>query len=97
MAKRRASINCLGRQAKAELAKLLGPEHAKTIDEFPACRDGQEVGFGGRGGGGKGTRAPSAYQAFIGRCMKERGVKSFGEAPAAMKHCAGEWRKSKGR
>ena len=40
----------------------------------------------------KKKRAPSAYQQFISECMKKKNIKGFGNAPAAMKECALEWK-----
>ena len=44
---------------------------------------------GGRGGGG----GKSGYNLFIGECMRNAGIRSFGEAPDAMRRCVEEWKK----
>jgi hypothetical protein len=47
------------------------------------------------GCGAKSKRVPSAYQRFIGDCMKSKHIKGFGQAPAAMRECAAAWRAQK--
>ncbi len=72
----------------------------QTLDEIPECENGYPVGFGTpkAAGGGRQAhekRAPSAYNQFIGTCMKEKHIKGFGEAAGAMKQCAAEYHKAK--
>ncbi len=74
---------------KAVLQELTGqPALAEAIKASP------NGGPGGVGKGGK--RAPSAYNIFSGECMREKGVKGFGQAAPAMKACAADWRAKKG-
>ena len=47
--------------------------------------------------GRKQKREPSAYQTFIGNCLREKKIKSFADAPAKMKECATAWRAHKGK
>lgn len=42
---------------------------------------------------GRKKRKPSGYNLFVSDCMIGKKVKSFGEAPKAMKECGLEWRK----
>ena len=62
---------------------------AQMLERLPACPDGQALNVCG---GRKGGRAPSAYQQFIGQCLRSKKVKAFADAPAKMRECAGEWR-----
>ncbi len=40
-------------------------------------------------------RKPSAYQEFIGTCLRGKKVKGFDDAPGKMRECAAEWREQK--
>lgn len=65
---------------------------AQMLARLPDCTSGEALNVcGGRRGG----RAPSAYQAFIGECLRGKKVKGFADAPAKMKACAQEWRERK--
>lgn len=46
-----------------------------------------------RGGGGRAKRAPSAYNEFMGKCVKEKG--KGGDHQGKFKDCAAEYRKKK--
>lgn len=90
-------IICVGPKMRSILL-----EHAASraehdiIQRIPECPPPQEIdlGISRRGRREKGEkRAPSAYNTFIGNCMKAKHIKGFGNAAPAMKDCAAEWRK----
>lgn len=88
--------------AEAEEAKIdwKAKQAIKALmEEFPDCEEGAPVDYDeveeGGGGKGKKKRPPSEYQKFIGECMRSAGIKSFSEAPRAMKSCVAEWKKKK--
>ena len=87
-------ISCLCDQWKSDLGKQLPPNLARQLATLPACPDDAPIGFSAKRGKrqASGTRRPSPYQEFISQCMREQGIKSSGEAPAAMRHCAAAWR-----
>lgn len=51
-----------------------------------------EEACGCRRGTSTAKRAPSAYNNFIGDCMRGKKIKGFANAAPAMKQCAAEWR-----
>lgn len=85
-------VTCISRQARKALLDIDSDELRAELDKIPECIDGEDVGFKK----GKGSRAPSPYNTFIGKCMKDKKIKTFGDAPGAMKSCAADWRKQKG-
>lgn len=91
------AINCLSKELKAAIREKLEDKNPNALDELlseleavPPC---SLIGF--THGRRKGTREPSEYQKFIGECMRKKNIKSFGQAPAAMRECAAEWRRLK--
>lgn len=90
-------ITCLSRPVAEHLVGALDAkkdqETISRIRELPTCPAGEVVGFGGSRSG----RRTSPYQEFIGECLRAKKIKSFGDAPSAMKGCAAEWRKRTGR
>ena len=89
-------ISCLSLKLKQVLAEEIGPvqELLDQLEDIPTCPIGQPIGF--EIAKRRSKRQPSEYQQFIGQCMKTKGIKSFGEAPKAMKECAAQWRKKNG-
>jgi len=86
---------------KQHIDDVVSGEEATTlrgfISNFPTCGVGiplelEEI----KEKRARKKRAPSAYNQFIGKCMKAKKIKKFGEASGAMKACALEWRKTKG-
>jgi hypothetical protein len=63
----------------------------QLLARIPDCPQGEALNVCGR----RGTRQPSAYQQFVGQCLREKKVKSFADAPAKLKQCASEWRARK--
>lgn len=87
-------IACLSARLKRVLGEELGREPAseallRELERVPACPRGTLIGFTGR----KGKRQPNAYQQFVGECMKGKDLKSFDQAPKAMRECAARWRR----
>jgi len=100
-------ISTLAKMAILDRAKRtkLTPEEEKAIGDLvdvPVCSDDAFLKVGEVSGSkrgrteGRAKRAPSAYNLFIGKCMKDAKIKETGKkAPAVMKQCAIEWRKAK--
>ena len=80
---------CLGADVKNAILKDL-PGLKDILGKIPDCPAPREVTLCGRAG-----RARSAYTEFVAECMRGKKIKSFGEAPAAMRACAAEWRARK--
>ena len=91
-------ISCLSNKAKEGILNefeergISYDEAKEFIRDFPTCQTGfpvdiEEIKTGKSGKSGK-KRAPSAYNLFIGKCMKEG---------KPMKACAVEWRGKKGK
>lgn len=102
------TLSCIGPQAKSAIAEEIGRaaitetekvELNQFLKTFPTCGTGIPIEIGEVQTGKKGKRAkraPSAYNLFIGQCMKGKKIKAFGEASGKMKECASEWRQRKG-
>ena len=82
---------CLGADVKEAILKEV-PGLKEILGKVADCPDRREITLCGRG-----KRQPSAYQEFVGQCMKGKGIKSFAEAPQAIRSCAAEWRERKGK
>jgi len=79
---------CLGRDIKdAILREIRDPGVDAVVGKVRDCDDPVGIELCGKVG-----RARSAYQEFIGGCLREAKVKSFADAPAKMKACAAAWR-----
>lgn len=84
---------CLGAEAKELLVREF-PQLAKKINALPACPEPQEIVLcpcRGKQSGAK--RPPSAYNRFIGSCLKERPAGT--PVSEAMTGCAARWRQEK--
>ena len=89
--------------AEAENAKIdwrAKEEIKKLMEEFPDCEEGTPIDYDEvdeikEDSIQKKKRKPSEYQKFIGECMRKAGIKSFSEAPQAMKACVREWKERK--
>lgn len=98
-------ISCLSNKVKSTLINELriddiSDEKAEDfLNNLSACGKGIPVEIGEikpeKGRKAKTKRKPSAYNLFIGKCMKEDNIKSLGKVPARMKQCALEWKKQK--
>lgn len=80
---------CLGKDVKDAILKEI-PGLKDILGKVVDCEDPEGLELCGKTG-----RARSAYTEFIGPCMKAKKIKSFGEAPAAMRDCARQWRERK--
>ena len=88
-------VPCMGPEIKDAIRKNINsPEVEKILGGVKDCATPQGLELCGTVRR-KSSRAPSAYNVFIGDCMRGKGIKSREEAPTAMKECAAEWRKSK--
>ena len=86
-----ASIRCLRPDVKAQLVKLTGDPRIHSV---PECEDGSAIGFHrGRGGGGGAKRAPSAYNVFMGQCVKAKG--NGRPVQERFSECVVEWKAKK--
>ena len=89
MAKR--CIPCLGTAIKQAILKQVKDSAvAAALERIPDCEAPLGISVCGS------MRGRSGYQQFISSCMKAKGIQSFGQAPQAMRECAGEWRQKKG-
>lgn len=93
---------CMGTQLKRHLLAVIDSEEiAKKVITIPECEDPQGIEIceckatRTRSKDGV-TRVRTAYQEHISQCMKSKNIKGFGQAPAAMKECAAQWRAQKG-
>ena len=96
-------ITCLSPQLKDVIIDALGlPEDDQLTREIRAmidCSPGSALIFGDKcppcaaAGKSKTKRAPSAYQQFMGTCMKEN---QTGDAKETMKSCVDRWNAQKG-
>lgn len=81
-------IPCLGTDAKEALRGLGDNKLTKLMDAIADCGGPLEVQLCI-----KKKRAPSSYNIFIGKCMKEKGENpSLKDAPSRMRKCAAEWK-----
>ena len=83
---------CLNPKAKDLLAEAF-PEMKPRIMDVADCPEAMLMNLCGEDA--RQERPRSAYQEFISVCMKEKHIKSFSQAPPAMKACAAEWREKK--
>ena len=89
MAKR--CVPCLSPEVKAAIKeKIKDPAVNNLLATVPDCSSPEMINLCGSK-----PRTKSAYQVFVSDCMKGKKIKSFGEAPVAMKACALEWRERK--
>lgn len=82
-----------------EIKDLIGRSHPTVrliLAKMPTCVAPKKIQLCIRGGKKeKGSGRKSAYTEFVGNCMRGKHIKGFGQAAAAMKSCAAEWRASK--
>lgn len=81
---------CLAAEVKQAILKEFGSEVETILASIPDCKPPELINVCGRK-----KRGGSAYNLWIGSCMKSKGIKSFSDAPAAMRACAKEWRDQK--
>ena len=82
---------CLGPDIKAAIREKIGGAAIEAmLDRIPSCDNPQEVTVcGGRG------RARTPRTQFMSQCLKGKHIKSFAEAPQAMRECSKEWREGR--
>lgn len=80
---------CLGADVKKAILEEI-PGLKDILGKVSDCDDPETLELCGRTG-----RARSAYTEHISSCMKAKKIKGFGEAPAAMRDCARQWRERK--
>ena len=87
-----AVIRCLAPSLKELLLERTGDPRLHAVRE---CDDGSliQIISGRREGGVKRTRAPSAYNEFIGRCVKEKG--NGRPVTERFRECAADWKRRK--
>lgn len=80
---------CLGEDVKKAILEEI-PGLKDLLGKVADCEDPEGLELCGRAG-----RARSAYQVFVSECMRGKKIKSFGEAPTAMRDCARQWQAKK--
>jgi hypothetical protein len=94
-------IICIGTDVKtAILDRVNSREISAQIQSIPECKlpdaiELSEVKRTRRGGAERVKRAPSAYNLFIGSCLKNKHIKGFRNAAPALRECAVEWKQKK--
>lgn len=94
-------IVCIGTNVRtAILGQIKSRDLSAQIQAIPECTlpdamELTEVKRTRREGGERVKRAPSAYNIFIGTCMKGKHIKGFGNAAPAMRECAATWKSRK--
>lgn len=68
------------------------PRVLAALEKIPSCPVKSDIQLCE-----KAKRMPSAYQEFIGKCMREKPIagQPFGTASKFIKECAADWRKFK--
>lgn len=83
-------VPCLGTDVKEAIRALGDSALDVVMEKVPDCPDPLGIDLCV-----KPPRKKSEYQVFIGQCLREHKIKSFGDAPQAMRECSVEWRKRK--
>ncbi len=80
---------CLGAEVKQAIRQGVdGRQVQIVLESIPDCADPIGIEVCGKKG-----KARSAYQEFVGTCLKAKKLKKFD--PEAMKECARQWRERK--
>ena len=94
-------VPCMSAELKRALREATqDPQVLSLADSMDTCIDGQVLQLCTRQARGRRPkRAASAYQEFIGSCMRNKDLKGkpFGTASKYMKECSAEWRKRKSK
>ena len=91
---------CLSREVRDLLHGALDervPHLNELLARIPDCPSGQLINLCSATRGLREKRAPSAYNIWIGSCMKGKNIKGFGNAAPAMKECAAAWQTQQGK
>ena len=88
---------CISKNVKDLLAERF-PVLRTKIDNIPECAQPSDINLcaAPTDGRKRSKREPSAYNMFIGKCMKDQNIHGRAEAPEAMRICAAAWQRSKG-
>ena len=94
-------VSCLGKNIKEIILDKI-PDLRQDLESIPDCPDRnsvlicRSVGSGRSRRGGE-KRAPSPYNQFVSKCMKEGHIHGREEAATRMKFCGAQWRQGAGR
>jgi len=75
-------------------SQIKGAAVRELLAKIADCPEPEDIQLCG-GKTVRGKRAPSAYNIFVGDCIRAKNIKGFGAAAPAMKGCAAEWRARK--
>jgi hypothetical protein len=82
---------CLSEEVKAAIReRVRDPAVLRVLEVTPACEGDELMELCLKKG-----RKPSAYQEFVGECLRRKKVAGFDDAPGKMKECAAEWQAHK--
>ena len=91
-------IPCLHPDVKDILRAALDEDVHEMVDGFADCPVGTLIDSCYIERSQEKAKKPrTEYQEFVSVCMKGKNIKGFGEAPKAMKECAADWRRQKGK
>ena len=97
----KSCIPCLAPKVKELLSSAPGSDYPSLrplLAGVADCPDGKLLNLCPAGAGGtRAKRAPSAYNLFIGSCLKAKNIHGFGNAAPAMRECAAAWKRQKGK
>ena len=75
-------------------SQLKGAMVRELLEKIADCPEDMDIQMCG-GKTVRSKRAPSAYNIFVGDCIRAKDIKGFGAAAPAMKGCAAEWKAKK--
>jgi hypothetical protein len=82
---------CLSDEVKDAIReRIRDPQVLSILDVTPSCSGPELMELCQ-----KKKRAASAYQTFVGECLKRKKITGFDDAPDKMRECAAEWRELK--
>ena len=84
---------CLSEEVKNAIReKIKDPQVLSILEVTPSCVGPELIELCLRK-----KRQASAYQAFVGECLRQKKIKGFSDAPGKMRECAAEWQKQKNK
>ena len=94
-------VSCLGKNIKEIILDKI-PDLRQDLEAIPDCPDRNSVIICRSVGSGRSRRsgekrAPSPYNQFVSKCMKEGHIHGREEAASRMKVCGAQWRQGAGR
>ncbi len=85
-------VPCMAPDVKDAIRQSVrDPWIAEFLDKLPDCPGPPPIQMCGKKGRARGPR-----QEFMSTCLKSKHIKSFAEAPKAMKECSVAWRAKQG-